>query len=245
MRDEVFLRMLIHARGLDICIDGLNEVSADARAAVASFAQGATKANVLISTQPIRWNRPTGARLLRLQPLRPEQRQAFLESREPNLQPGAPLRGERFTARVQAFIHEMGTTIPVLIEERVARERALSNPMDLTTTAMILANGGTPDLPNPQQTAYMQAAAQYAADNQGWNFRLPRSASTCISFDARQPVKSANLSCYAISTLPLNVMRSPITGCYSEQRSRTRTGRKRRPGASATTRSSISSSTSR
>src|SRR5579859_4246715 len=172
MRDEAFLRMLIHAGGLDICIDGLNEVSADARAAVTSFAQAATKANVLISTQPIRWNRPAGARLLRLQPLRPEQRRTFLESREPALPPGSALRGEQFTARVHALLQEMESTTPTLIEERLARERALSNPMDLTTIAVILANGGTPDLLNLQETAYLQAAARYAADNQGAEFPL-------------------------------------------------------------------------
>jgi hypothetical protein len=172
MRDDAFLRMLIHAGGLGICIDGLNEVSADARAAVASFAQAATNANVLISTQALRWNRPAGARLLRLQQLRPEQRQAFLESREPILPLGAHLRGESFKARVRAFIQEMETTMPALIEERVARERALSNPMDLTTIAMILANGATPDLLNLQRTAYLQAADQYTMENQGAEFPL-------------------------------------------------------------------------
>ena len=172
MRDEAFLRMLIHARGLDICIDGLNEVSAEARAAVASFAQAATKANILISTQPIRWNRPAGTRLLRLQPLRPAQRQAFLESREPILSPISTFRGENFAIRVKEFIKEMETTTPALIEERVARERALSNPMDLTTIALILANDGTPDLLNLQRTVYLQAAAQYKADNQDAEFPL-------------------------------------------------------------------------
>jgi hypothetical protein len=172
MRDEAFLRMLIHAGGLDICIDGLNEVSADARAAVAAFAQTATKANILISTQPIRWNCPAGARLLHLQPLRSDQRRDFLESREPMLPASAPLRGERFKERVRAFISMMEATPPGDIEERVARDRALSNPMDLTTIAIILASGGTPDLLNLQQTAYLQAAAQYTADNQGAEFPL-------------------------------------------------------------------------
>jgi len=174
IRDEGFLRTLIHAGGLDICIDGLNEVSADARAAVTSFAQAGTKANVLISTQPIRWNRPAGARLLRLQPLRSEQRRAFLESREVMLPEGAPLRGDSFRERVQAFVHEMDTTLPADVEERMARERALSNPMDLTTIALILAQSGTPDLLNLQQTAYRQAAAQYSIDNQGAEFPLTR-----------------------------------------------------------------------
>jgi hypothetical protein len=164
--------MLIHAGGLDICIDGLNEVSAEARAEVASFAQAATKANVLISTQPLRWNRPAGARLLRLQPLRPEQREAFLLSREIMLPEDAPMRGERFHSRVRAFVQQMATTLPTDIEERVARERSLSNPMDLTTIALILAGGGTPDLLNLQRTAYLQAAAQYSAENQGAEFPL-------------------------------------------------------------------------
>jgi hypothetical protein len=172
IRDDAFLRTLIHAGGLDICIDGLNEVSADARSAVASFAQANTRANILISTQPIRWNRPAGARVLRLQPLRAEQRRAFLVSREVMLPENAPLRGERFQERVQGFVHEMETTTPTDVEEQVARERALSNPMDLTTIAFILAQGGRPDLLNLQRTAYLQAAAQYKTDNQGAEFPL-------------------------------------------------------------------------
>ena len=148
MRDEAFLRTLIYAGGLDICIDGLNEVSAEARAAVASFAQAATKANVLISTQPIRWTRPAGARQLHLQPLRPDQQTAFLKSREAVLPTGAILRGDRFKERVRDFVREINTTTPTDVEERVARDRALSNPMDLTTIALILANGGVPDLLN-------------------------------------------------------------------------------------------------
>ena len=87
----------------------------------------------------------------------------------------------------------METTVPELIEERVARERALSNPMDLTTIATILANGGMPDLLNLQETAYLQAAAQDAADNQDAEFRAHRIQRICLrSFDARPPAKSAS-----------------------------------------------------
>ena len=172
MRDEAFLRMLIHAGGLDICIDGLNEVSAEVRAEVASFAQAATRANIIISTQLIRWNRPAGARLLQLQPLRPKQREEFLLSREIMLPKNAPVRGKRFRECVHAFVHEMETTLPTDVKEGVARERSLNNPMDLTTIALILAGGGAPDLLNLQRTVYLQAADQYRAENQGAEFPL-------------------------------------------------------------------------
>jgi hypothetical protein len=192
MRDDAFLRMLIHAGGMDICIDGLNEVSADARAAVASFAQSATKANVLIATQPIRWNRPAGARLLRLQPLRPEQRQAFLESREPILPASAPLRGERFRDRVQRFVREMETTEPGVVEEKVARDRALSNPMDLTTIAMILASGGVPDLLNCNRWPICRLPRNTARTTRGRSSRSRPLRSTCISRGANPPARSAS-----------------------------------------------------
>jgi hypothetical protein len=84
------------------------------------------------------------------------------------------VRGQIFRERVEAFIREMDTTLPADVEEQVARERALSNPMDLTTIALILAQSGTPDLLNLQQTAYLQAAAQYKIDNQGAEFPLTR-----------------------------------------------------------------------
>jgi len=66
----------------------------------------------------------------------------------------------------------MEETSPADIEEQVARERALSNPMDLTTITVILANDGEPDLLNLQQTVYDQAADQYSAHNQGAEFPL-------------------------------------------------------------------------
>jgi hypothetical protein len=38
--------------------------------------------------------------------------------------------------------------------------------MDLTTIAMIIGNGGEPDVLNLQEMAYQQAAAAYKAHNQ-------------------------------------------------------------------------------
>jgi hypothetical protein len=44
--------------------------------------------------------------------------------------------------------------------------------MDLTTIALILAQGSEPDLLNLQETTFRRAAAQYAEDNQGAEFPL-------------------------------------------------------------------------
>jgi hypothetical protein len=171
MRDTNFLGSLIYAGGLDICVDGLNEVSPDARANVVAFARRMSKANILIATQPFRWEMPQGARVLYLQPLRRSETCSFLESREPILPKDAPVRGEQYREHVRAFLAGV-TDASFETSEHEARDRALSNPMDLTTIALIIARGGNPDLLNLQEMAFQQAAATYRAQNADAPFPL-------------------------------------------------------------------------
>jgi hypothetical protein len=172
VRDEDFLRILIYAGGLDICIDGLNEVSAEARERVRGFIQEITSASVLVATQPIRWSPPSGARVLRLQALRPDQTEAFLLDCKAAIEPGALIQGEAYAASVRTYLAQLANTPPVNEEDRLSRERALSNPMDLTTIATILSTGATPDLLNLVRTVYDLAARKFSLQNQNANFPL-------------------------------------------------------------------------
>jgi HEAT repeat protein len=172
MRDSDFLNSLIYAGGLDICIDGLNEVSADVRNNVVTFAKKMSKGNVLVATQPFRWDVPQGRRLLRLRPLRLDQARDFLESREPILPKDLPFRGHQYKKRVREYLDGLSENAPADKTELDARDRALSNPMDLTTIAMIIARGGQPDLLNLQEMAFQQTAIAYENANNGDAFPI-------------------------------------------------------------------------
>ena len=77
-RDADFLRQLVHSGAIDICIDGLNEVSADTRARITDFVEQYFKGNVVLTTQPMEWTPPATARVYRLLPLAREQIETFL-----------------------------------------------------------------------------------------------------------------------------------------------------------------------
>ncbi|MBW4542195.1 MAG: hypothetical protein KME43_24115 [Myxacorys chilensis ATA2-1-KO14] len=68
--------------GIDICIDGLNEVTADTRAKITQFVESYFKGNIIMTTQPLEWMLPSTAKVYQLQPLRNDQIETFLLSRK-------------------------------------------------------------------------------------------------------------------------------------------------------------------
>jgi hypothetical protein len=110
---------------------------------VVGFIEQNIKGNIILATQPIEWQPPSGARRYKLLPLRLEEMQAFLVSRGPELPREAPLREEAFEFPARTFlasIFEGFASTP----ERTALQTVLSNPMDLVTAAGILSRGQTP-----------------------------------------------------------------------------------------------------
>ena len=78
INDAKFLKNLIYNGALDICIDGLNEVTADTRAKISQFAESYFQGNIIMTTQPLDWIPPSTAKKYELQPLEREQIQQFL-----------------------------------------------------------------------------------------------------------------------------------------------------------------------
>lgn len=159
-QDPAFLRNLIYSGALDICIDGLNEVSADARAKITGFVESYFKGNILMSTQPLEWTPPATAKSYILEPLTESQIEAFLLSRKDSLPDDAQLAGDAYE---QACRHYLTTTLdPQQSPEALAAMRQLlSNPMDLTLVAAMLARRETPDLFRLQQQQYRIMAEDY------------------------------------------------------------------------------------
>jgi hypothetical protein len=169
--DPRYLRNLIYAGAIDICIDGLNEVSAVTRAKVASFAESYFKGNIIIGTQPMEWSPPSTARTFVIQPLETDRIKAFLSSRGPILPADAEVTGPAYEAACAAYLE--GALFTDQPEATLAAiRRALSNPMDLTTVAVMLARGRHPDLFHLQEQQYRLMAEDYARVNVGHAFPL-------------------------------------------------------------------------
>jgi len=101
---------------------------------------------VVLTTQPIAWEPPqAGAtRRFELQPLDREQIAEFLLSCRPRIEEFV-LGGNAYVAACRAFLDS--TLSPALgAEERRANLVVLSNPMDLTLVAELIAAGEPPTL---------------------------------------------------------------------------------------------------
>ena len=155
-KDPKFLRDLIYSGAIDICIDGLNEVSADTRAKITSFVESYFKGNIIMTTQPLEWTPPATAKTYILQPLKRSQIEAFLISRETS---EAANTGDYEDACSAYLLGALDSQRPPEVLRSV--QRILSNPMDLTLVAQMLAAGEKPDLLSLQQQQYELMAAEY------------------------------------------------------------------------------------
>lgn len=196
-QDAEFLKNLIYSGAIDICIDGLNEVTADTRAKIAQFVESYFKGNIIMTTQPIEWTPPSTAKLYRLQPLKREQIEQFLMSRyqagllashvtrnegQENLAPDESERqripqSEYEQACLRFLNQALSDSFAAsqkgncqLPEELAATRRILSNPMDLTIVSQMLAIGEMPDLVRLQEQQYTLMATDY---QRRWKHEFP------------------------------------------------------------------------
>ncbi|MBE8968637.1 HEAT repeat domain-containing protein [Nostocales cyanobacterium LEGE 12452] len=168
-QDADFLKNLIYSGALDICIDGLNEVTADTRAKICQFAESYFRGNIIMTTQPLEWTPPSTAKIYKLLPLEEPQIQQFLISRQPRLPKNAKVQGTDYEQATASFLTK-ALTNQQSPQELSAIEKVLSNPMDLTVVALMLSQGEYPDLFHLQQHQYQLMAAEYL---QEWNQEFP------------------------------------------------------------------------
>lgn len=167
-QDPDFLRNLIYSGVIDICIDGLNEVTADTRAKITEFVECYFKGNIIMTTQPLEWRPPATASFYLLQPLEDSQIEEFLLSRSPENRQVPLLKGDlgeskeetAYQTACEKYLKEaLREDQPK--EERDIAKRILSNPMDLTIVAQMLQNGQYPDLFHLQEQQYTLMAKDY------------------------------------------------------------------------------------
>jgi HEAT repeat protein len=171
IKDTKFLQSLIYSGAINICIDGLNEVNPDTRAKITQFVESHFKGNILMTTQPLEWTPPSTAKTYVLQPLKPDQIERYLRSRQPLLPKTAPVQGTTYEQACRTFLENMlGAQTPLSPEELKTARTILSNPMELTLAAWMLAGGVQPDLFNLRQQQYEQMAEEY---RRTWNQDFP------------------------------------------------------------------------
>ena len=159
-KDRRYLNKLIYVGALDVVIDGVNEATANTRAEIVSFARQFRRGNILLTTQPILWTHPASFNVYVMQLLTEEQIEFFLISRYSNLLNSANADENTFGVRCKQLLQrELGSTESSV--ERDAILRVLSNPMDLTIIAQILAQGQTPSLFELQEQYFQVIASDY------------------------------------------------------------------------------------
>lgn len=168
MRDEHYLRTLIHGGGLKVVIDGLNEASADARTRITQFVEESFKGDFLLTTQPINWEPPETATVYVMQALLPQQIEPFLRQQWAGVAGRATLSQGQYERAAARFLQDspagsLAATDP--------RRVALSNPMDASLAAELLAGGQTPDPLRLVEQRYLATAAAFR-EREGRDFRL-------------------------------------------------------------------------
>ena len=170
-RDPVYLEKLIYAGAIDVVIDGLNEVSAGTRAGIVEFARRFFKGNLLMATQPLEWDPPPLAKIYTLRPLKDEQIETFLLGRFSAPSKSSPVSEEAFVTICRDYVRDsLRDSLPE--QTREAARVVLSNPMDLSVVAQMLARQETPNLFELQQQQYRLMAEDYEHVHAGNRFPL-------------------------------------------------------------------------
>ena len=143
-REAGFIRSLLHVNALDVAIDGLNEVGPEMRLKIVDFIEDLPRANIIVTTQPIAWSPPAAGatRRYELLPLDAAQIEDFLLARRRHLAEVALTEAAYADACHDFIARAIGPDVT-----QVERRRALvtlSNPMDLTLSAELIAAGARP-----------------------------------------------------------------------------------------------------
>ena len=166
-----FLRKLVYKGAMDICVDGMSEVTAETCARVIDFADNHFQGNIIMTTRPLEWTPPEKSMIYVIQPLTRGSAERFLLTREHDLLEDAIVSGEDYRQACLDYLNMAldGEQPPEIL---IPVQRTLSNPMDLTVAAEMLATGKEPDLSFLQQQQYAEMANAYRSVNMGQDFPL-------------------------------------------------------------------------
>ena len=169
VQDAKFLKNLIYSGAIDICIDGLNEVTADTRAKISQFAESYFRGNMIMTTQPLEWIPPSTAKKYELQPLQREQIQQFLIYRQLRLPQDATLKHTEYEQACDRYITE------VFNEQQSPEDLAAARAHSFQPDGF---NAGCPDAITKQATKFVSPARTAISADGG---RIPARMETRIS----------------------------------------------------------------
>jgi hypothetical protein len=141
-RDQNLLRAMIYAGRIYVYIDGYNEVDIKTQDVITGFLANYPHANILVASQ-ITMRGLTTIDSYELQPLDRQQIRAFLASRKAVLAPSAPVRDDAFVKSADAFLDDLWSRTGDQVN---AFDEILSNPMDLTSVALLIGDASVPDV---------------------------------------------------------------------------------------------------
>jgi hypothetical protein len=159
VQEKSFVKGLVYSRSMQVIIDGLNEVGAETRERIATFAREMSKSDIFIGTQPIDWKLDS-AKILTLEPLDRAASEKFLLSRPVAKDPKQVRHGKAFEEAARKFLRR-ALDKPRSQEDRRAAREMLSNPFDLAFAADLLARGATPSPVRLIDEAFRLADAEY------------------------------------------------------------------------------------
>ena len=153
LEDVGFLKRLIYSGAVDICIDGLNEVTAGVRANIKQFVESYPEGNVIMATQPVDFAPPVNARVYAIQPLNRDQIKEFLLLRKSAVIKNYTISEDEYSKRCKEFL--LKALSPELPENlRNVNQSIISNPMDLTVITDLLGLGENPNLSQLQKQQF-------------------------------------------------------------------------------------------
>ena len=172
-QDTPFLERLIYVGSVNLFIDGINEISAQACAKLSDEIERYIRGNLLLSTQPMEWSPPVSARVYMLKPLNETHIEEFLLTRYPFLDqhdtiPESAYKDQCKQYLKKAFDAQLGS------QSLKAHKHILSNPMDLVLVAQLIARGENPSLLDLQAQQYKLMAESYEIHNMRNPFPLDR-----------------------------------------------------------------------
>ncbi|PHN00600.1 hypothetical protein CRP01_41410 [Flavilitoribacter nigricans DSM 23189 = NBRC 102662] len=171
--DPTFLAELVYAGALDILIDGLNEISARACAQLTMEIESKCKGNVLFTTQHMEWEAPAAAKVFQLKPLTEDQIGTYVLSRYSYLDSTELLPESAYQRNSKAYLEKAFNS--ELDEESLKTNfMTLSNPMELSLVAQLIARGQDPSILDLQEQQYQLMAEHYRRNNLGNDFPLAK-----------------------------------------------------------------------
>lgn len=171
IQDLSFLEKLIRKGAVDICLDNLNQATAETYAILTHFIEREYRGNIILATQPLEWNPPTTVEIYRLQSLHLEQVEAFLFSRYPALPTPLTLTQLEYEQVCRNYLTKVldSTRATDVLQ---LTQQVLINPLEATLVAQMLALQEVPQLIRLIEQRYQLVAREYQRLYQKRSFPL-------------------------------------------------------------------------